>query len=97
MFTQEDVVSFKYAILSKMALISVFEKTHTHTHIYIVVKTMLILFFKSKLVLIHHTSSGHVISKLYALTGKDSDTVINKNSLGQTSYMKKKEKERKMN
>lgn len=95
MFTQEDVVSFKYAILSKMALISTFEKTHTH--IYIVVKTMLILFFKSKLVLIHHTSSGHVISKLYALTGKDSDTVINKNSLGQTSYLKKKEKERKMN
>lgn len=95
MFTQEDVVSFKYAILSKMALISIFEKTHTH--IYIVVKTMLILFFKSKLVLIHHTSSGHVISKLYALTGKDSDTVINKNSLGQTSYLKKKEKERKMN
>lgn len=95
MFTQEDVVSFKYAILSKMALISIFEKTHTH--IYIVVKTMLILFFKSKLVRIHHTSSGHVNSKLYALTGKDSDTVINKNSLGQTSYLKKKEKERKMN
>lgn len=95
MFTQEDVVSFKYAILSKMALISIFEKTHTH--IYIVVKTMLILFFKSKLVLIHHTSSGHVISKLYALTGKDSDTVINKISLGQASYLKKKEKERKMN
>lgn len=41
---------------------------------------MLKSFYKSRFVLTCYTNSGHVISKLCALTGKDSDTVINKNS-----------------
>lgn len=51
--------------------------------------TMLISFYKSRFVITYCTSSGHIISKLYALTGKDSDMVINKNSLGWAPYLEK--------
>lgn len=41
--------------------------------------TMLKSFYTSRFVFTFYTSSGHVISKPYILTGKDSDMVINKN------------------
>lgn len=41
---------------------------------------MLKSLYKSRFVLTCYTSSGHIISKLYVLTGKYSDMVINKNS-----------------
>lgn len=40
---------------------------------------MLKSFYKSRFVLTCYTSSGDIVSKMYVLTGKDSDTVINKN------------------
>lgn len=46
--------------------------------------------YKSRFALTCFTSSGHIISKLYALTEKDSSMVSNKNSLGWVPYLEKK-------
>lgn len=40
---------------------------------------MLKSLYKSRFVFTFYTSSGHIISKPYVLTGKDSNMVINKN------------------
>lgn len=73
-FTHE-VITSKYEIVIRIFFINSLKKIYKEKIVMIKIKS----FYNSSFVLTCCTSSGHIISKLDALTRKDSDMIIDKN------------------